>query len=83
VLKMQKYCFPSIEETHLELPFDSQKKNKCLIQNCLPCSRHLRQNETGLCTGRLPEEPEEAWLQRVDAALYAAKAAGRNQVCGD
>jgi diguanylate cyclase (GGDEF)-like protein/PAS domain S-box-containing protein len=32
---------------------------------------------------RLPEEPEEAWLQRVDAALYAAKAAGRNQVCGD
>jgi diguanylate cyclase (GGDEF)-like protein/PAS domain S-box-containing protein len=31
---------------------------------------------------RLPEEPEEAWLQRVDAALYAAKAAGRNQVCG-
>jgi len=31
---------------------------------------------------RLPQEPEEAWLQRVDAALYAAKAAGRNQVRG-
>jgi diguanylate cyclase (GGDEF)-like protein/PAS domain S-box-containing protein len=31
---------------------------------------------------RLPQEPEEAWLQRVDAALYAAKAAGRNCVRG-
>jgi diguanylate cyclase (GGDEF)-like protein/PAS domain S-box-containing protein len=31
---------------------------------------------------RLPQEAEEAWLQRVDAALYAAKAAGRNCVRG-
>lgn len=29
---------------------------------------------------RLPEQSQDAWLQRVDAALYAAKAAGRNAV---
>ena len=29
---------------------------------------------------RRPGEPEDEWLQRVDEQLYAAKAAGRNQV---
>ena len=28
-----------------------------------------------------PAESDEDWLRRVDGALYAAKAAGRNRIC--
>ena len=69
-------------ETPLAAAVDTAERIRRAVEAC-DCGDGLRVTACFGVAACLPGDSWERWLQRADAALYQAKAQGRNRVVGD
>ena len=71
--------FPALSASSLKIIVDNHCKN---IENNLSCHNETMTTSIGAAMLKYGED-SHSWLARADAALYAAKNAGRNRAIVD